>query len=71
MKDESQIFEKMKDLIVTTNVIHAENFSNENILRNENVEFPNEKNIQDDGNFENEDIMTMQTSFARLDISSK
>jgi hypothetical protein len=71
MKDESKIFGKIKDLVMETNDMHAKNFSNGNLLRNEDIEFSNGKNIQNVGEFENENMMIMQTSFARLDISSK
>jgi hypothetical protein len=71
MKDNDEIFKKMKDLVVETNYIHAENFSNKNILRNENIEILNEENTLGDESFENEDVLMMQTSFAKLKISSK
>jgi hypothetical protein len=38
MKDYEEIFGEIRDLVAVTNSIHAENFSNENILRNENFE---------------------------------
>jgi hypothetical protein len=71
MKDHNEIFGKMKDLVMETNDMHAKNFSNGNLVRNENIEFLNGKNIQNNGDFGDEDILMMQTSFAKLDISSK
>jgi hypothetical protein len=63
MKDNEKIFREMKDLVVETNSIHAENFSNENISRNENIEVLSSINTQGNENIENKDILMMQTEF--------
>jgi hypothetical protein len=67
MKDNEEIFREMKDLMIVTNSIHAENFSIENFLRNENVEISNAVNIQGNENIENEDDLMIQTSFVESD----